>query len=269
MNRLMFIYFIQRKGFLGQDPDYLRNRLNQITEISGGRDLSAYFGDLLLPLFHEGLGKHPSQQTWDDPDICRIIGQVPYVDGGIFERHDLERDYEMEIPDSAFASLFDFFDKWRWHLDERPSGEHNEINPDILGFIFEQYVNYTDKGRKEKGAYYTKPDVTGYMSVSTIIPAVVDRLVDRGLEDPCVLLPNSRDRYLHSVLGYGREVDLPDGDLDPSEFPDPALDIALPGERWCDVTHRRIATTSLWRWWTAVAWTTSMTRLPPTSTWRA
>ena len=48
-----------------------------------------------------------------------------------------------------------------------------------------------------------------------------------------------RDRYLHSALGYGREVDLPDGDLDPSEFPDPALDIALPGERWCDVTHRR------------------------------
>ncbi|MDE0288648.1 MAG: SAM-dependent methyltransferase, partial [bacterium] len=239
MNRLMFIYFIQRKGFLGQDPDYLRNRLNQIRDISGGRDLNAYFGDLLLPLFHEGLGKHPSLQTWDDPDICRIVGQVPYVDGGIFERHDLERDYEMEIPDSAFESLFDFFDQWRWHLDERPSGEHNEINPDILGFIFEQYVNYTEKGQKEKGAYYTKPDVTGYMSVSTIIPAVVDRLVDRGLPDPCVLLPNSGDRYLHSVLGYGREVDLPDGDLGPSEFPDPALDIALPGERWCDVTHRR------------------------------
>ena len=235
MNRLMFIYFIQRKGFLGQDPDYLRNRLNQITEMSGGRDLGAYFGDLLLPLFHEGLGQHPSEQTWDDPDICRIIGQVPYVDGGIFERHDLERDYEMEIPDSAFESLFDFFDQWRWHLDERPSGEHNEINPDILGFIFEQYVNYTEKGRKEKGAYYTKPDVTGYMSVSTIIPAVVDR----GLADPCVLLPNSGDRYLHSVLGHGREVGLPGGDLDPSEFPDPALDIALPGERWCDVTHRR------------------------------
>ena len=239
MNRLMFIYFIQRKGFLGQDPDYLRNRLNQIQEVSGGRDLNAYFGDLLLPLFHEGLGKHPSQQTWDDPDICRIIGQVPYVDGGIFERHDLERDYEMEIPDSAFASLFNFFDKWRWHLDERPSGEHNEINPDILGFIFEQYVNYTDKGRKEKGAYYTKPDVTGYMSASTIIPAVVDRLVAAGLEDPCVLLPGSEDRYLHSVLGYGRGVDLPSGDLPPGEYPDPLLDIALPGERWCDVTHRR------------------------------
>ena len=239
LNRLMFIYFIQRKGFLGQDPDYLRTRLNLISEISDGDDLHAYFGDLLLPLFHQGLGTHPSEQNWEDQDVCRIIGQVPYVDGGIFERHDLERDYEIQIPDLAFETLFDFFDHWRWHLDERPTGDHNEINPDILGFIFEQYVNFTEKGRKEKGAYYTKPDVTGYMSVSTIIPAVVDRLVDRGLPDPCVLLPNSGDRYLHSVLGYGRSVDLPDGDLEPSEYPDPALDIALPAERWCDVTHRR------------------------------
>ena len=239
LNRLMFIYFIQRKGFLGQDPNYVRTRLSQLREISDEHDLHAYFSDLLLPLFHQGLGTHPSQQTWEDPDVCRIVGQVPYVDGGIFERHDLERDYEIDIPDSAFELLFDFFDQWRWHLDERPSGEHNEINPDILGFIFEQYVNYTEKGRKEKGAYYTKPDVTGYMSTSTIIPAVVDRLVEAGLEDPCVLLPYSGDRYLHSVLGYGRGVDLPDGDLPPGEYPDPSLDIALPGERWCDVTYRR------------------------------
>ena len=239
LNRLMFIYFIQRKGFLGQDPNYLRTRLNLMREVSGEDDLHSYFGDLLLPLFHQGLGTHPSEQTWNDPDVCRIIGQVPYVDGGIFERHDLERDYEIQIPDLAFETLFDFFDQWRWHLDERPTGDHNEINPDILGFIFEQYVNYTEKGRKEKGAYYTKPDVTGYMSVSTIIPAVVDRLVERGLEDPCVLLPYSGNRYLHSVLGYGRAVDLPGGDLPPGEHPDPLLDIALPGERWCDVTHRR------------------------------
>ena len=171
--------------------------------------------------------------------IEQIIGQVPYVDGGIFERHNLERDYEIDIPDGAFEEIFDFFDQWRWHLDERPSGDHKEINPDILGFIFEQYVNYTEKGRKEKGAYYTKPDVTGYMSTYTIIPAVVDRLVAAGLDDPTVLLPNSKDRYLHDSLGYGIAKELPDGELPPSDYPDPELDIALPGERWCDVTHRR------------------------------
>ena len=239
LNRLMFIYFIQRKGFLDGDSHYLRTSLVEVRRHFGEDRFYAYYRDFLLPLFHQGLGAPPDARVWDDPVIERIIGEAPYVDGGIFEEHRLERDYEIQIPDSAFESVFDFFDKWRWHLDERPSGAHNEINPDILGFIFEQYVNYTESGRREKGAYYTKPDVTEYMSTYTIIPAVVDRLVEAGLENPCVLLPDSGDRYLHASLGYGRNVGLPKGDLPPGEFPDESLDIALPGERWCDVTHRR------------------------------
>ena len=239
LNRLMFIYFIQRQGFLNSDPDYLRTGLRKVREVYGPDRFYAFFRRFLLPLFHEGLGAPPARRAFDDPRVARIIGDVPYVDGGIFERHEIEKSYDIEIPDSVFEAIFDFFDQWRWHLDERPSGDHNEINPDILGFIFEQYVNFTDKGQKEKGAYYTKPDVTGYMTTYTIIPAVVDRLVDAGLEDPSVLLAHSGDAYLHDSLGFGLDRELPQGDLPPSDYPDENLHLALPGERWCDVTHRR------------------------------
>ncbi len=239
LNRLMFIYFIQKKGFLNSDRNYLRTGLRKVRKLYGPDRFYAFFRRFLLPLFHVGLGAPVAQRTWDEPRVAAIIGEVPYVDGGIFERHDLETRYDIEIPDSVFEEIFGFFDQWRWHLDERPSGEHNEINPDILGFIFEQYVNFTDKGQKEKGAYYTKPDVTGYMTTYTIIPAVVDRLVAEGLEDPCFLLPGSDDDYLHDSLGYGIKNELPTGDLAPSEYPDESLGVALPGERWCDVTHRR------------------------------
>ena len=234
MNRLMFVYFIQRKGFVAGDPHYLRNRLAMVRERLGADRFYAFFRRFLLPLFHEGLGSPPAARRYDDSVIEEIIGEVPYVNGGIFELHRLEDTYHIQIPDTAFEALFDFFDQWRWHLNERPTGDAKEINPDVLGFIFEQYVN-----KKQQGAYYTKPDVTGYMAASAIIPAVADRLVDAGLDDPCVLLPNSGDDYLHDAMSYGADVPLPEGDLPPSEFPDAALDIALPGERWCDVTHRR------------------------------
>ncbi len=234
MNRLMFVYFIQRKGFVANDTGYLRNRLAMVRECLGKDQFYSFFRQFLLPLFHEGLSSPPSARRYDNPVIAEIIGDVPYVNGGIFESHRLEKTYDIQIPDTVFESLFDFFDEWRWHLDERPSGHDKEINPDILGFIFEQYVN-----KKEKGAYYTKPDVTGYMATSAIIPALVDRLVDAGLADPCELLPNSGNDYLHDAMGYGTGVPLPKGDLPPSEFPDATLEIALPGERWCDVTHRR------------------------------
>ena len=232
LNRIMFVYFIQRKGFVGGDTDYLRSRLGLFrTESRRQGRLDSFFAEFLLPLFHEGLGS-PSP-NYRDAETEQFIGDVPYVNGGIFEPHPLEHAYEISIPDVSFENLFEFFGQWRWHLDERPSGHPKEINPDVLGFIFEQYIN-----QKQQGAYYTKPDVTGYMTTATVVPAVMDRLVAAGLEDPCLLLPRSGDQYLHESLGYGTELALPE-QTPPAEAPDIALDIALPGERWCEVLHRR------------------------------
>jgi len=184
MNRLMFIYFIQRKEFMDGDQNYLRSRLAMVRQYFGADQFYAFFRDFLLPLFHQGLGS--ATPEFADPAIRHIVGRVPYINGGIFEIHSLEQGHDIRIEDAVFERLFDCFDKWRWHLDESPTGDPKEISPDILGFIFEQYVN-----QKDQGAYYTKPDVTGYMSISAILPALVDRLVEAGLEDPCVLLPGS------------------------------------------------------------------------------
>ncbi len=203
LNRLMFLYFIQRKGFLDGDQHYLRTRLEMVREHCGADEFYAFFQRFLLPLFHTGLGRPAGERAYDEDSIKEIIGSVPYVNGGIFEPHELEQAHHIKILDEAFESLFDFFDEWRWHLDERPAADGKEINPDVLGYIFEQYINFTDAGQKEKGAYYTKPDVTGYMAESSILPAVADRLVAAGLDDPAVLLAGSGDAYMRDSLGHG------------------------------------------------------------------
>ena len=85
--------------------------------------------------------------------------------------HDLEQDnLDIQIPDEAFERIFDFFDAYTWHLDDRPLRNDNEINPDVLGYIFEKYIN-----QKQMGAYYTKEDITGYISRNTVIPFLFDR----------------------------------------------------------------------------------------------
>jgi hypothetical protein len=65
--------------------------------------------------------------------------------------------------------LFDFFKDWDWHLDDREARKGDEINPDVLGYIFEKYIN-----QKQMGAYYTKEDITEYISKNTIIPFLLD-----------------------------------------------------------------------------------------------
>ena len=173
LNRLMFIYFIQRKGFLDTkspgmldgDANYLSNRLKWVQEQRGEDQFQTFYRYFLLKLFHDGLSKHEHSQ-----ELEALLGKVPYLNGGLFDVHMLERDYpEMNIPDEAFQQLFDFFDDYDWHLDDRPLRNDKEINPDILGYIFEKYIN-----QKQMGAYYTKEDITEYISKNTIIPYIFE-----------------------------------------------------------------------------------------------
>ncbi|MDW8335334.1 MAG: SAM-dependent methyltransferase, partial [Bacteroidia bacterium] len=158
----------QKKGFLDGDPDYLRNRLRKVQQQYGKDKFYSFYRTFLLRLFHEGLA-----QPARSPELTQLLGTVPYLDGGIFQIHPLERSDrygdQIQIPDEAFEQLFDFFDRYRWHLDERPLRADNEINPDVLGYIFEKYIN-----QKEMGAYYTKEDITDYICKNTVIPYLFD-----------------------------------------------------------------------------------------------
>ena len=223
LNRLMFIYFIQKRGFLDGDADYLRNRLARVREIAGPDQFYDFYRTFLRRLFHEGLGR-PEQER--SPELNELLGEVPFLNGGIFDVHDLERDNpDITIPDGAFERLFKFFDRYAWHLDERPNANDNEINPDVLGHIFEKSIN-----QKEKGAYYTKEDITGYMAESTIIP----RLLDIATSDPgdssapsahlvFRLLEADPDRYIRPAVAHGITWDA--RDIENPVRIDPPLDL--------------------------------------------
>lgn len=168
LDRLMFCYFIQKKGFLNGDVDYLQHKLRDIKEEEGENEFFAFYRDFLIVLFHDGLNA-PSH----DADFKRRFGTIPYLNGGLFDYHQLETNYQdIRIKDDAFQSLFDFFDKWEWHLDTRVSASGNDINPDVLGYIFEQYIN----DRAQMGAYYTKEDITEYIGRNTIVPFLLDQV---------------------------------------------------------------------------------------------
>jgi hypothetical protein len=165
LNRLMFVYFVQKKGFLDGDLDYLRNRLARTREEHGKDKFYSFYRYFLIRLFHEGLGRKART-----PELEKLLGRIPYFNGGMFEPHEIERRFpEIHIPDNAFKRIFDYFDEYQWHLDERPLRDDREINPDVLGYIFEKYIN-----QKEMGAYYTKEDITEYISKNTVLPFLFD-----------------------------------------------------------------------------------------------
>ena len=202
LNRLMFVYFIQLKGFLDGNPNYLSDKLAALRASAGEGHFHSFYRAFLRRLFHEGLGLPGDQRT---PDFSKMIGTVPYLNGGLFEVHAIEdANPELDIPDDAFERLFRFFDAYDWHLDDRPLAKGNEINPDVLGYIFEKYVN-----QKEKGAYYTKEDITGYISKNTVIPFLLEEVRKRcevafeGESSVWHLLQTDPNRYLYRAMKTG------------------------------------------------------------------
>lgn len=169
LNRLMFCYFIQKKGFLDSDTDYLQKKLREVRQQKGeNRFFKSFYRGFLSRLFHDGLNAPSHSEEFENN-----YGRIPYLNGGMFDEHQLEKDYkDIDIADEAFIRLFDFFDKWRWHLDTRITASGKDINPDVLGYIFEQYIN----DRAQMGAYYTKEDITEYIGKNCIIPFLFDRV---------------------------------------------------------------------------------------------
>lgn len=202
LNRLMFVYFIQRKGFLDGNTHYLADRLRAVQAKAGKGKFHSFYGEFLRRLFHEGLGQPKAQRK---PDLSSLIGDVPYLNGGLFDVHQLEEaNPGIDIPDEAFERLFAFFDGYDWHLDDRPLRSGSEINPDVLGYIFEKYIN-----QKQMGAYYTKEDITEYISKNTVIPHLLEQARKRcqvafeGEVSIWNLLKENPDRYLYPAMKTG------------------------------------------------------------------
>lgn len=204
LNRLMFCYFIQKKGFLNLDVDYLRNKLNFVRANEGEDRFYNFYRSFLCNLFHDGLNTPKHSR-----DFEAVFGKIPYLNGGMFDEHPIEAQYtDIDIPDEAFIDLFDFFDKWNWHLDTRLTASGRDINPDVLGYIFEQYIN----DRAKMGAYYTKEDITEYIGRNCILPYLFDQVRTSTKDSAKEFEPDgyvwrtlreSGDRYIFDAVKKG------------------------------------------------------------------
>jgi len=166
LNRLMFVYFLQRKGFIDSGKMlYLQEKLAE----SKQRGTDLFYSQFLKTLFFDGFSKPLDLR---EEGVQELIGDVKYLNGGLFLEHPIEQNYpNIAIPDAAFEKIFNLFAAYSWNLDDTVGGKENEINPAVLGYIFEKYIN-----QKAFGAYYTRPQITEYLCDRTINKLILDKI---------------------------------------------------------------------------------------------
>ncbi|WP_174714060.1 Eco57I restriction-modification methylase domain-containing protein [Candidatus Viridilinea mediisalina] len=166
LSRLMFVYFLQRRGFLdGGNYRYLQQGL----EASEQRGQDRYFSEFLTTLFFEGFAKPEADRS---AAATALIGSICYLNGGLFLPHQVEQKYpRLAVSDQVLRKILELFESYDWVLDDTPSGNERAINPAVLGYIFEKYIN-----QKSFGAYYTRSEITAYLCEQTIHRLVLDRV---------------------------------------------------------------------------------------------
>ncbi len=171
MGRLVFLYFLERKGWLNGDKKYLTKLFDESTEKKD------FLDNVLEPLFFGVLNTPQSMRSekfkemgWNTAAIPSL-SSIPYLNGGLFEQDELDK-RDAKFPENYFKKLFDFFSEYNFTVDENdPNDEEVGIDPEMLSVIFESLL----EDNKGKGAFYTPKDVVQRMCREALITYLVEK----------------------------------------------------------------------------------------------
>jgi len=156
LNRIMFIYFIQKRGCFNGNKNFMDDFWDAYK--SGFKGKNKFHTDWLTTLFFESLCNPP--WLYKEKDYLGIFNEVlknaPYLNGGLFERNELDN-IGWVIPDKLFDDIFEFFESFNFTVEEStPLDIDIAINPEMLGNIYEHLVNIEERQeQKGSGIFYT------------------------------------------------------------------------------------------------------------------
>lgn len=166
MGRLVFLQFLQKKGWMNGDFNYMQNLF------ATSRYQADFLEEVLEPLFFHVLNTKEVERN--HPKLKNLGSEIniPYLNGGLFEADDNDK-RKITFDAKLFADLFDFFSHYNFTIDENdPNDAEVGIDPEMLGHIFENLL----EDNKDKGAFYTPKEIVQYMCRQSLIEYLQSKL---------------------------------------------------------------------------------------------
>ena len=157
LSRCLFLYFIQRKRWLGNDTDFLRTfwhaykNATQPSDTFVDKWLNVLFFKAFNNRFHGGYRYFPD-------DIRETLQHAPYLNGGLFRENEWDTEYATTIPDALWRDIFQFFEGYNFTIaEDTPLEQEVAVDPEMIGKVYESLVSVsaeTDE-RGDAGIFYT------------------------------------------------------------------------------------------------------------------
>jgi len=206
LGQLVFLYFIQKKGWLGvkKDEDWGKGNKKFLRALFDKEYVSYnnFFNDILEPLFYEALATYRGTASYFDTLKCRI----PFLNGGLFEpiNNYSWTTTDLTIKNTLFKEIFDVFDLYNFTVKEdEPLEKEIAIDPEMLGKVFENLL--PENIRKGNGAFYTPREIVHYMCQESLIN-YLDTQLNKDTkviekEDISVLVKRADSVYINKNQG--------------------------------------------------------------------
>jgi hypothetical protein len=163
LTRVLFLYFVQAKGWLAGNSRFLAEAVDRC--LARKRRVHR---DLLRPLFFGTLDRPISERS----RTALGFGSIPFLNGGLFEPHPLERRLRSDIADALWRDAFDrLFERFHFTVAE---GQRGGIAPDMLGRVFEGVMAPDE--RRASGTYYTPSGLVHQLLGEALAALVSERL---------------------------------------------------------------------------------------------
>ena len=155
LSRCLFLYFIQRKRWLGNDIEFLHTFWETYQASSQPPDtfvekwLNILFFEAFNNRFHGGYTYFPSE-------IREILQLAPYLNGGLFRKNDLDTDYIVNVSDDLWKNIFEFLEGYNFTIaEDTPLDQEVAVDPEMIGKVYESLVSVEDEERGDAGIFYT------------------------------------------------------------------------------------------------------------------
>ena len=178
LNRCMFLYFIQRKGWLDDDTDFLRTfwESYQTTD----QPVNSFADHWLNVLFFRAFNNKPHGGHRYFPDTIRkALASAPYLNGGLFTENVLDNQHDFQISDSRFKSIFNFLESYNFTIaEDSPLDQEVAVDPEMIGKVYESLVNVSEETDEQgdAGIFYTPRTEIDLMCRLALVDSLTNHL---------------------------------------------------------------------------------------------
>lgn len=176
MGRIVFLYFLQSKGWLAGNLHYMHDLFYDASDEVKENFLDKVLEPMFFGLLNTKLEDRSSAPLVNGVGVKYIpnADEIPYLNGGLFQQEKID-EVDSVFPAGMFQSLFDFFDSYNFTIDENdPNDAEVGVDPEMLGKIFENLL----EDNKDKGAFYTPKEIVRYMCQESLTA-----YLQTGIED--------------------------------------------------------------------------------------